>query len=148
MNKIKTLVPILFSFLIFSCNFNANVNFENEEKEKEAAESIAAIMYLNLSRKEYEKATDLFSDSFFKTESKESFIKILSNKTEKLGDFQDYNLMEWKTSRSSGTDANTQYLLVYEVKYSKFKAIESLTMIKEGEIIKIVGYHISSKGFL
>lgn len=147
MNKIKTLGTMLFSFLIFSCNFNANVNFENEEKEKEDAESTAAIMYLNLSRKEYEKVTDLFSDSFFKTDNRDNFIKFLSSNAKKLGDFQDYNLMEWKTSRSKGTNTNAQYLLVYDVKYSKFKATETLLMVKEGETIKIIGYHVNSAGF-
>lgn len=147
MNKIKTLGTLLFSLSVLSCNFNANVNFENEEKEKENAESTAALMYLELSKKNYDKVTSLFSDSFFKTDSRENFIKVLSNKTEKLGDFQDYKLIEWKTSRTQGTNTNTQYLLVYEVKYSKFKATESLSMLKEGEAIKIIGYHVNSDGF-
>lgn len=65
MNKIKTLGTLLFSLSVLSCNFNANVNFENEEKEKENAESTATLMYLELSKKNYDKVTSLFSDSFF-----------------------------------------------------------------------------------
>lgn len=99
----------LMCLIFLSCNFNANVNFSNEEIEKENAESIAALLYLYISQNNYEKTTELFSNSFFKTESKEKLIKTLSRTNEILGQFQDYKLDDWKTQRTKGSNAKTEY---------------------------------------
>lgn len=138
----------LLFVLLSSCNFNGNVSFDNEEKEKENAQSVVALFYLYITQNNYEKATDLFSDTFFKVDSKERLLKVLSRTKELLGEFEDYKLEDWKTRRTKGSDAKTEYLLIYEVKYSKFKALETISLIKEGEFIKITGYNVNSNGFL
>lgn len=139
---------VLLFVLLSSCNFNGNVSFDNEEEEKENAQSVAALFYLYIAQNNHEKATGLFSDSFFKVDSKEKLLKTLSRTNELLGEFKDYKLEDWKTRRTKGSDAKTEYLLVYEVKYSKFTALEKISLIKDGELIKIIGYNISSEGFL
>lgn len=145
MEKLRLFVLFV---LLSSCNFNANVSFDNEEEEKENAQSVVALLYLYIAQNNYEKATTLFSDSFFKVDNKEKLLRTLSKTKELLGEFKDYKLEDWKTRRTKGSDAKTEYLLIYEVKYSKFKALETISLTKEGELIKITGYNVNSDGFI
>ena len=133
----------MFCFIFFGCNFNANVTYENEKAEKENAESIAGMFYLYISRNEFDSVLDLFSGSFYEVSSKSDLKEFLIDKRKKLGDFKDYTLKNWKTRRVEGTNAVTEYLLTYQVKYSKNQVIEKVTLIKEKDKIKICGYDVS-----
>lgn len=149
MNKFKKIGALTgLCFLVLACNFNTSVSFTDEKTEKENAESTAALLYLYISQNNYEKVPELFSDSFFKTDSKEKLTQTLIKTNEILGQFQDYRLEQWKTQRTKGSGSKTEYLLIYKVKYSKFEAIEALSLVKEGEFIKIIGYNINSDGFI
>lgn len=132
----------LIIFLLSACNFNANMSYENEETEKENAESIIAMFYLHIGRNDFDNVFDLFSDSFYKVSSKNNLKEFLIDKRNKLGDFKDYTLKDWKTHRVKGTNAITEYLLIYKVKYSNNEVIEKITLIKENNDIKICGYDV------
>lgn len=100
------LITLLIGILVLSsCNFSANVNFKNEKVEKDNAESTVALFYSAITNNKIENALELFSDSIYKkTNEKEKLKLFFVQKKEKLGDFKDYSLREWKTARAIGTD--------------------------------------------
>jgi hypothetical protein len=132
--------------MIIGCNFNANVSYENEEKEKEDAQSVIALFYMYSNKNDMVNIVNLFSDSFFKITNKQELRDFLSYKQMKLGEFKDYSLKDWKTNRVKGTNPKTEYLLIYDVKYSSYNAIETISLIKEDGKIKIFGYDVDSLG--
>ncbi|TAE62270.1 MAG: hypothetical protein EAY77_07775 [Flavobacteriia bacterium] len=147
MKKFIFTVVLFISFLT-SCNFSANVKYENRLQDKDDAESIAGELYLYTSRKDYESILKLVSDDFYKISSKGKFLEFLKAKDEKLGKYKDFTLINWKTTTKKGTDSKTEYLLIYKVKYSKYVSEEKISMIKENNEVKILGYNVSSEGFL
>ena len=138
-----------FFFMIFlsSCNFSGNVSFSNEEEEKTNAESVAAEFFMAVSQSDFERTLPLFSESFFALTSEEQMLENLKETKVKLGNFETFKLSDWKTLRVKGSGSKSEYLLVYDVKYSNFDAQEIFSMVKEGEKVKIVGYRINSDGF-
>ena len=125
----KSLIVILVStYLLVSCNFNANVVHDNDQIDKENAESITSLLYWHIEKKEFDSVFVLFSD----------------NKN-KLGDFKDYTLSEWKTHRVEGTNSITEYYFVYNVKYSNGETIEKISLVKEKNKIKICAYIVDWK---
>lgn len=146
-NMKKIIASFILVLLFSSCNFSGNVTFSNEEVEKENAESVVGQFFMAVSRLDFESALPLFSDSFFKNISREEMLINFKEANEKLGNFETFKLVDWKTLRVKGSDAKTEYLLVYDVKYSNFEAREVFSMIKEGEKVKIFSYNINSDGF-
>jgi hypothetical protein len=141
----KILVLFFMSVLLNSCNFNANASYENEKVEKEKAESVIGLLYLYTSMNSFDEVIHLFSDSFFKVSSKEKLKQFLEEKKQTLGDFKDYSLVNWKTNRVTGTNPKTEYLMVYEVKYTNYNATETISLVKENQEIKIIGYNVNKK---
>lgn len=143
----KIISSFFFIVLFASCNFSGNVSFSDEEQEKENAEAVAAQYFMAISRSDYVRALPLFSDDFFKFTNKKETIALFEKTAIALGKFETYKLADWETLRVKGTNARTEYLLVYDVKYSNFDAQEIFSMVKEGENVKIFGYRINSDGF-
>lgn len=145
----KLLVTAVLSISVLaSCNFSANVKNDNELQDKQDAESIAGKLYLYTSRKEYESIIKLMSNDFYKVVSKDEFLKFLESKEKKLGEYKDFTLLDWKTTNLTGTDSKTEYLLTYKVVYSNHKAEEKISMVKENNKVKILGYNVNSEGFM
>ena len=143
------LISVLFcAMLVTGCTFNANATFQNEKQEKEKAESVAGNLYMNISNKNFKANQALFSTAFYAVTPKDSLDKMFVKTAETLGDYKDMKLLDWNTSRATGTNPKTEYVLVYEVTYAKFKAKETLSLIKENNKVKITGYFIDSKGFI
>ncbi|OYQ50370.1 hypothetical protein CHU92_00125 [Flavobacterium cyanobacteriorum] len=138
-------VLLVIIFLLSGCNLNAT--FTNEEHEKNEAEKVVNNFYALLYLKDYKITDKLFSNHFFEKVNKDQFQRILENNQEKLGDILSNNLIDWKTFRVEGTNAKSEYVLIYEVVYTKFKTIEKIEMVKEENVIKIIGYHVNSDGF-
>jgi hypothetical protein len=138
---------VLLFLVLTACNFNVNASYENEENEKENAESKVALFYNNTEKNDITNVMNLFSDSFYKISDRNKFKTFLIEKKKTLGDFKSYVLEDWKTTRVEGTSPKTEYLLIYKVEYSKFSAVETFSLIKEKGEVKILGYHVDSKGF-
>ncbi len=140
---------IIFITALFciSCNFNVNVKHENEQSEKAAIESIGAVLYQKTIAKQPDSIIGMFSDSFFKTADEKSLRAFLSAKDSKLGNLEDFSLEHMESQRVSGTDSKNEALLVYKTKYSRFDALEKISLVKEGDKWKIFGYHVDSDGF-
>lgn len=143
MKNFRFIIFFIGFLILSSCNFNANVNFRDEKVEKENAESTAALFYSAIRENKIENALKLFSDSIYKkTTEKEKLKLFLVEKKEKLGDFKDYSLKEWKTNRSIGTESKQEYLLIYHVTYTNSETTETMTLVNENGTVKIWGYNI------
>ncbi len=144
----NSIVILLLGSFLSSCNFNANVKKENDVQDKEAAESTAGLFYLYTTNKTYDSIPKLMSNEFYKLVSEAELKTYLINKERKLGEFKDFTLKDWKTTRTSGTDSKTEYLLIYDVTYSNAHAEESISLVKENEKVKIFGYNVNSPDLL
>ncbi|UUC44810.1 hypothetical protein [Flavobacterium cerinum] len=139
---------IIFIFIVVvlnSCNFNANIKKENNIRDKEAAESVVGFLYLYTAKKEFDSIPKLMSQDFYKLVAREDLKSYLISKKEKLGDFKDFTLKDWKTTETSGTNPKTEYLLIYDVTYSNGHAEESISLVKENNKVKIFGYNVNLK---
>lgn len=142
----KNISKILVIFvLLIGCNNNVNMSFENELSEKKDAESVAALLYMYSSRNDIKNIQNLFGKTFYRTNDTIKLKEYIINKEKEFGDFKDYKLLKWKTFRKIGTNPVNKYLLIYDVKYEKFEVIEEISLIKENDQIKIIGYHYYNK---
>ncbi len=85
---------------------------------------------------------------FFNVTNRDGLETIFKKTAETLGNYKYKKLIDWKTNRVEGSNAGADYLLIYEVTYDKYKAQETIRLIKEGSSIRIIGYNINSDGFL
>lgn len=144
----KTLLAfgLIFTLCLISCNFNAtNVN---DESDKIDAEKVTEELYSYIKKKDFTRAEKLFSDQFYAVTSKAGLHDIFQKTNKTLGNYEERELLDWKTSIIVGTNSKSEYFFVYEVKYQKFKAKETIVMFKEDDgVIRIVSYNVSSDGF-
>lgn len=129
-----------------ACTFNST--YLNEESEKAKAEKVTDSLYGFVSEQNYIAAEKLFSDIFFAVTNPEGLLKIFTKTNEVLGNYKSKKLIEWKTRRIEGSTPLTEYQLVYEIIYQKYKAIETIKLQESPSGIKIVTYNINSDGFL
>lgn len=118
---------------------------------KEDAEAVARRFYEALARKEYDRALEFYSPSFFQKTKPDEWRGALERIQTRLGDFESYRLTTWKVHTGVGTgESGTWYQLQYSVKYRRYEAMEALVLFRPsgaGEI-KIVGHQINSPGLL
>jgi hypothetical protein len=143
MENLKFIALFLGILFLSSCNFSANVNFKDEKVEKDNAESTATLFYSAVRDSKIDAALELFRDSIYKKSGEKEKLKLfLIQKEEKLKNFKDYSLKEWKTSRAIGTDSKSQYLLVYNVKYDNCETTETMILVNEKGKVKIWNYNV------
>jgi len=95
----------------------------------------------------FEEALKLYSDSFFKKIPKEEWLKTLNMVHEKLGNYVSHIQTGWKSNSFAGTNGikhTIQYTM--SVEYSEYKATETLTIQNFGDVYRIAGHHITSRG--
>lgn len=141
-------IMVLFISILTSCNFSVNVKNDNKLEDKQDAESVVGQLYLYTARKEYDSILKLMSKDFYKVASKEKFLEFLKAKERKLGKYKDFTLKNWKTTSKKGADSKTEYILIYKVVYSNHESEEKISMVKENNEVKILGYNVNSEGFL
>lgn len=137
----KKLYFLFFLSTMCSCNFSVNSFSANEEVEKEQAEAVAAKLYWYTQQDELKEIPKLFGTAFYKENNKEALENFLKKKKEILGNFKDFNLKDWKTTRIEGTNPISEYVLIYEVSYDNKVVIEKINMRKEEGGVKIIGYY-------
>lgn len=135
-------IIIVFVLVLCSCNFGVNSVQTNKEADKEQAEAVAAKLYWHTLNNEFDKIPELFGATFYKGNTKEGLRNFLLKKKEMYGNFIEFNLKDWNTRLVQGTNSSSEYVLVYEVQYEKKTVIEKVSMIRENNIIKIVGYYV------
>lgn len=136
MNKI---ILIVF-FCLFSCTFNETQ--KNKEKDKKEAEKITSLFFSKLKSGKEEDISKLFSDNFFKITPKDDLKKIIKTANSEAGIIRSYSLFGWESTVTTGGNAHSEYLLTYYVKRNKMNTLETFSMEKVGEEIKINGYDI------
>ena len=112
---------------------------------KDEAEKTVQKLYTAIQRGDYNTALDLYSNKFYEKTSRSEWGKMLKNINNKLGDVKEYKSNGWRVNT---TTSGTFIMLNYEVKYTKYSAVESFNIQKEGKTYKIVGHNINSEGFL
>ncbi|MDH6250865.1 hypothetical protein M2347_000592 [Chryseobacterium sp. H1D6B] len=138
----KNFYMLIISFLLISCSFNQT--FSNRESDKKDAEEISKKFYWELKYgSNQDKIYELFSNKFFEVTSKEKLDQMNTVSQNEIGPIQEYNLIKWETLVVKGSNARSQYLLIYDVKRTNGKTEETFSMNKENGEIKIIGYRIN-----
>jgi len=136
---------ITICLFVSSCRFNTSYN--NREADKQDGEELIVEFYELLKNKEYNRTYTFFDKRFFEATDTQKLNEIYDISFEKLGDVESYDIEKWETQAVVGTDPKTNYVFQLNVKRSDFGSKETLTLIKEENEIKIIGYHVDSEGF-
>ncbi|GAA5096415.1 hypothetical protein GCM10023210_30150 [Chryseobacterium ginsengisoli] len=138
----KSIIYLLFSFLLISCSFNQI--YKDQESDKKDGEQITQKFYWEILHGSIQdNIYNLFSEKFFEVTDKEKLNELLST-TNNIGPIQDFYLVKWETLVVKGSDARSQYLFTYDVKRGTETTHETFSMEKdENGDIKIVGYNVS-----
>lgn len=138
----KKICLILISFILISCSFDRT--FSNRESDKEEAEKITKKFYWELEHgSNLDNLHNLFSEKFFEVTKKEKLDELNITVQNEMGIVEDYNLQRWETLVVKGTNEKSTYLLVYKVKRQNGETVETFSLLKENEVIKIVGYNVN-----
>jgi len=138
----KKYILILITLLFISCNFNKT--YRNREEDKQDAEKITEKFYSLLKKDNREEAFKLFGDKFFKITNKEQLNKMLNDIKTSCGDqILHTQLATWETLVSKGTSPQSEYVLIYKVNRNIKNTQEKITLQKNNDSIKIVGYDVN-----
>lgn len=143
----KLLLTLIIPILATSCHYSNK--YQNRESDKQDAEKVTTELFGYLKNSDFEKATKLFDDEFFKVTSKEDLMKIFESTRNKLGGLKSTELADWNTMVSEGAIEQGIYNLNYNGEFENDSAKLKFTLIKnENGKIKVVGYNIQSNAFL
>jgi len=143
----KLLLILIIPILVTSCHFSNK--YQNRESDRQDAEKVTTELFGFIKQSDFEKATEFFSDEFYKVTSKEDLMKIFKSTENKLGGLKSTELSDWNTMVSEGAIEQGVYNLNYDSEFEKDNAKLKLTLIKnENGEIKVVGYNIQSNAFL
>lgn len=134
------------SHICSSCHFNST--FINREEDENEAEKITNRFYHLIKTNEYSKTYPLFSNAFFTVTDTVKLNNMFLTTYEKLGPIEALTVSKWETRVIQGTDSKSEYVLQYFVKRKNFDSKETITLTKENEQIKILGYKVNSDGFV
>lgn len=143
----KKYILILIALLVISCNFNKT--YHNREEDKQEAEKITEKFYDLIKKNERQEAFKLFGKKFFNVEqgkitNKEQLGQMLNDINSECGDkISNIQLNTWETFVSIGTNPKSQYVLLYRIKRNIQNTQEKITLEKDNDSIKIVGYDVS-----
>lgn len=135
------LLPLLLAPLIAGCG----------AQDKEArARAVAEGYFQAVKDKDPDKAMTFFAKTYFETRSRAGWKADLRLILTRLGPLQSYSLKNWSWRTDFvPPDSGTQVTLQYEVRYAKFPAIETFTVLKPlaRNEYKILSHSIASEGF-
>lgn len=136
----KNYILILMSLFLISCNFNKY--YKNRDADKQDAEKVTENFY-SLITNNREQAFLLFGNKFFQVTSKEQLNQIFNDININCGNSLNIQLLKWETLVSVGTNPKSEYVLLYKVKRNIKNTQEKITLEKDKNIIKIVGYDVN-----
>jgi hypothetical protein len=146
-NKTLKSTCVLFCLiLLFSCNRNAT--YSNRAEDKDDAQKITNVFYSLLRNEKYNDTYKLFSKVFFEVTDTLKLNEMYQMTYRKSGAIDSINLDHWQTEVKKGTNASLVYVLFFVVKREKYNSKETITLLKENDSIRIVGYHVDSDAFL
>ncbi len=138
----KMYTLILIPLLFIGCNFNKT--YRNREEDKQEAEKITEKFYSLIKNNNRKEALKLFGEKFFKLTRKDQLNKMLNEINSSCGSkISDTKLTTWETFVSIGTNPKSEYVLLYKVNRNIKNTQEKITLEKNNDSIKIVGYDVS-----
>jgi hypothetical protein len=142
----KKITPLFLLTLIVGCHFSQK--FQDREEDKNKAELITSRLFEYMKNEEFEKATLLFDEEFYKVTSKEELIEIFKSTQDNLGKLDRVTLTTWNTSVSEGAIKSGNYVLNYTSEFKQGDALQKISLRKiDNEPIKIIGYTLQVDGF-
>ena len=128
--------------LLAGCGFAAS---------KQAGEKLIANHFQAIGTNGYSAALANYGAQFFAKTSPDEWGKTLEKVSGKLGQFQNYTVVNWNVHKgASTTGSGTTVRITVNSTYSKFPAQEQFVLFKGSKDaeFKILGHHISSTGLL
>jgi len=114
----KTLFAVLgLAIFITACTFTSTRL--NREEDRDAAEKVTKRLFDLLKTKDYDATYSLFSDSLWKSSTKDKLKTVYTYSDGKLGDMKSDSLASWQTKVVTGTAPSAQYELIYQNQYQK-----------------------------
>jgi len=126
--------------LLMSCSFDKT--YENREEDKNDAQKITKKFYNFMQEGNSEGVFKLFSNNFFQVTSKEKLSRVINKTENEYGKIQSDSLSNWRTHISEGSNPVSKYEMTYQVKRETGKTQEVITLQKENDTIRIIGYRI------
>lgn len=136
----KKLLSIVTLLLLVGCSYNRT--YQNRKSDQNEAEEITKKFYYALTYGNPADADKLFSAKFFEATPKDKLAAFIDKSKNDDGKITEYELKDSQTLVVEGTNAKSEYILKYDVKREKNPTIETISMIKENGVIKIVGYNV------
>lgn len=128
--------------LVTGCGFMAS---------KQAGEKLIASHFQAISTNGYAAALTNYGSPFFAKTSPDEWMKTLEQLGGKLGQFQNYTIVNWNVHKGAGTSGSgTTVRLTVNSTYSKHSAQEQFVLFKGSNDpdFKILGHHVQSDGLL
>lgn len=137
----KKYILILIASILVSCNFNKI--YQNREEDKKDAEKIANKFYSLIQQNNRQEAFKLFGEKFFTITSKGQLNQMIDNINMSCGsNMKTTELISWETFVSIGTNTKSEYVLLYKIHRNIKNTQEKITLQKDNDTIKIVGYNV------
>jgi len=134
---------IILSFLLVSltsCSFDKI--YENRKEDKDDAQKITQQLYHLLEENNNDAAFKLFSSNFFQVTSKNKLSQVIDKTKLSYGNIESEKLTSWRTHVATGSNPVSKYEMTYQVTREKGSTQEVITLQKENDSIKIIGYRI------
>jgi len=135
-------IALFTTTLFIGCGFTA---------AKQSGEKVIANHFQAIRTNGYAAALTNYGAQFFAKTSSDEWAKTLERVGGKLGQFQNYTIVNWNVHKGAGTSGSgTTVRLTVNSRYSKYSAQEQFILFKGSNDpeFRILGHHISSDGLL
>ena len=143
LNILRLCLALSTVALLAGCGFAAS---------KQAGEALIANHFQAIGTNGYSAALANYGAQFFSKTSPDEWTKMLEKVGSKLGQFQNYAIVNWNVHKgaSTTTGSGTTVRITVNSTYSKYPAQEQFVLFKGSNDaeFKILGHHISSTGLL
>jgi hypothetical protein len=137
-NKIYQMLCLVLISIGVGCG--CNFSYVNEYAEKQNAERIAGLFYSFIENRQVNDAINCVKNE----EALRKEVAFRIDEVHKdLGKYRSRTLKNWQTVRTTGSNAVTDYTLVFEVNYEGGTCIETFALKKENYKIHIVEYNVA-----
>jgi len=121
------------------------------KQSKDDSDKVLAHHFQAVATNGYTEALTDYDPQFFQTITKEEWSKMLAKMNAKLGTYQSYSIVNWRSfSNYGGSGSGTHVSLQCQVVYSKHTTQESFTLFKglTDSGYKIIEHHVDGAALL
>jgi hypothetical protein len=98
--------------------------------ERDAAAACADRYFAAAAQDDLTAVLGLYSQRFFSVTPRETWMSTLTQLRDRCGRPETHKLENWTVTRNVGTNAGTTVRLVYEVRYTRCRVTETLTLLR------------------